>query len=73
MREIPTSLKQIASANLWHSFATLASVLNKESQWRLMVALLYPKHAFIRSHDDPRERWSENVVWMRRPLLAGAR
>lgn len=38
-----------------------------------MVALLYPKHAFIRSHDDPRERWSENVVWMRRPLLAGAR
>ena len=30
---------------------------------RLMVALLYLKHAFNLSDEELVERWSENVVW----------
>jgi IS5 family transposase len=30
---------------------------------RLMVSLLYLKHAFNLSDEEPVERWSENVVW----------
>jgi transposase, IS5 family len=33
---------------------------------RLMVALLYLKHAFNLSDEELCERWSENVVWVRR-------
>ena len=30
---------------------------------RLMAALLYLKHAFNLSDEEPVARWSENVVW----------
>jgi IS5 family transposase len=33
---------------------------------RLMVALLYLKHAFNLSDEELVARWSENVVWVRR-------
>jgi IS5 family transposase len=33
---------------------------------RLMVALVYLKHAFNLSDEELVEQWSENVVWVRR-------
>jgi len=37
-----------------------------------MVALLYLKHAFNLSDEELCERWSENVVWVRRQNRQGA-
>ena len=39
---------------------------------RLMAALLYLKHAFGLSDEAVVERWSENVVWVRRRNRRGA-
>ena len=39
---------------------------------RLMVSLLYLKHAFNESDESVVERWSENVVWVRRRNRQGA-
>lgn len=39
---------------------------------RLMVALLYLKHAFNLSDEELVERWSENVYWVRRQNRQGA-
>jgi IS5 family transposase len=50
----PTS--QLASAGL-----SIAS--RSRLALRLMVALLYPKHAFNLRGEEICERWSENVVW----------
>jgi IS5 family transposase len=37
-----------------------------------MVSLLYLKHAFNESDESVVERWSENVVWVRRRNRQGA-
>ena len=39
---------------------------------RLMASLLYLKHAFNLSDEAVVERWSENVVWVRRRNRRGA-
>ena len=39
---------------------------------RLMVSLLYLKHAFNESDESLVQRWSENVVWVRRLNRRGA-
>ena len=39
---------------------------------RLMVSLLYLKHAFNESDESVVERWSENVQWVRRLNRQGA-
>jgi IS5 family transposase len=39
---------------------------------RLMVGLLYLKHAFNESDESVCERWAENVYWVRREGVGGA-